>query len=67
MNIQEATLRAMQENLWIRKRDREEAWCLYVAAGSIYRNQDGAQVDLDARDCIADDWYLINDNGDEVS
>lgn len=66
MNIYEATKRAMRENLWIRKRGRTLDFTLHVAAGSVYRNDDGIEVSLDARDCIGDDWYLIDAEGDEV-
>lgn len=60
MNIQEATKLAIEKDCWIGKRDRTDEWCLYVAAGNVFRDKNGDQVDLDARDCLGDDWYLID-------
>jgi len=65
MNIFEATIRAVNEDLFLRKRDRTEAWTLHVAAGSVYRNDDGDEISLDARDCMGDDWYLVDGEGAE--
>lgn len=62
MDIQTATKAAIKDSLWLRKRDRTEEWCLYVAAGNVYRKESGEEVTLDARDCMGDDWYLIDDN-----
>jgi hypothetical protein len=67
MNIYDATRRAIKENLWIRKRGRTEDFTLHVAAGSVYRKDDGDEVSLDARDCIGNDWYLVNEDADEVA
>jgi hypothetical protein len=63
MNIFEATRRALQDDLFLRKRNRDSLWCLHVAAGSVYRNDAGDEVSLDARDCMGDDWYLVDSDG----
>lgn len=66
MNIYEATKKSLKDDLFIRKRDRTEEWCLYVSAGGVYNNQDGDIINLDARDCLGNDWYLIDYDGNEV-
>jgi hypothetical protein len=66
MNIYEAVRRAWDGKLWLRKRDRSIEWTLYVAAGNVFRNEKGEQVNLDARDVHGDDWYLVDDQGNEV-
>lgn len=72
MDIRTATLRAVKEGLFIRKRDRSDAFVLYVGAGSVYRfaephPQAGIEHGLDARDCVAVDWFLVDDDGREVA
>ncbi len=67
MNIYEATTRSVDENLFLRKKGRTDEWTLYVAFGSVYRKQNGIEIELDARDCMGNDWYLIDNNGDEVT
>ena len=62
MNIREATLIAIQENKLLRKKDRTENWCLYVAAGTVFRNfYTDMEVELDARDILGLDWYVVKD------
>ena len=67
MNIRDATIKAWDEGLYIRKEDRTTAWTLYVGVGKVYRNKaERGIVDLDARDCMGDDWYLVNADGERV-
>lgn len=71
MNIRDATMLAKRKDGWIKKRDRTEAFSLYVAAGSFYRSgnpdEAGEEVSLDARDCVGDDWYVVDEHGNEIS
>jgi len=71
MNIREVTMSAIKEDLFIRKRDRTENWTLYVGPGSVYRFAEeselaGQECEMDARDCVGDDWYLVDEEGQEV-
>lgn len=67
MNIRDAVLLAQARYAWIMKRDRTKEFCLHVAVGSVFRDNDGAEVSLDARDCREDDWYVVDENGDEIA
>jgi len=67
MNIRDATLLATKTGGWLRKRDRAEEWCLFVAGGKVYRNKSYEEVSLDARDCMGEDWYVVDDQGQELS
>lgn len=67
MNIRDATLLAQAKNGWLMKRDRTDKWMLFVAPGSVYRDDQLREVSLDARDCRADDWYVVDDDGAEIA
>lgn len=66
MNIYEATLRASTNPLIIRKRNKNESYWFRVMEIGIYRNRNGVEISLNARDCMSDDWYLADNKGVEV-
>lgn len=67
MNIRDAIILARLKNGWLMKRDRTDDWAFYVAAGSVFMGENGIEITLDARDCIGDDWYVVDDDGNEIS
>jgi len=66
MNIYEATLKATNTSLIIKKRDRSQSYWFYVTASGIYRNRNGIEISLHAKDCIGNDWFLADKKGAEV-
>jgi hypothetical protein len=67
MNIYEATLSASTNPLIIRKRNKNESYWFKVTAGGIYRNKNGVEIGLNAKDCMSNDWYLVDKKGAEVA
>lgn len=67
MNIYEATLKATNTSLIIKKRGRSQSYWFYVTASGIYRNRNGIEICLNAKDCIGNDWFLVNKEGEEVA
>lgn len=67
MNIYEATLRASTNPLIIRKRDRNESYWFRVTPTGLYRNRNGVEISLNAKDCMSNDWYLVDKKGLEVA
>lgn len=79
MNIRDATLLVLayerdnpgKGGAFIGNRARSDDFRLYVAPGSVYRHAEpsrsaGNQYDMDARDCISDDWFVVNADGEDV-
>lgn len=61
MNIRDATILAMDKDLFIKKRDSRHEFTLYVAAGSVFRmSPSGEEYSMDARDVVGDDWYVVD-------
>jgi len=52
---------------WLMKRDRDPKWKLRVSTGKVFRNVEGDEIGLDARDVMGRDWYVVDDNGEEVT
>ena len=71
MNIRDATRLALRRGGFIRKWSRTEHYMLYVAAGSVFRFAEtgavptaaGREVGLDAREVVADDWFVVDSAG----
>lgn len=71
MDIRTAAIAsASKDDVFIR--NRAHTYTLYVAAGSVFRSADesgsgyGLEVELDARECMSDGWYLVNGEGVEI-
>jgi len=67
MNIFNATRKACEPGIFIRKKGRKEEYTLYVAAGNVFRFANtGEETELDARDVLGNDWYLVDTDGKEI-
>lgn len=74
MNIRDAVLlvekheRETKASAFICNYDRSDEFCLYLAAGSVFRfaephPQSGLEHTLDARDCRSDRWFVTDEDG----